>query len=354
MITLKDVAALAGVSTATVSLVLNGRPGVNAATRVKVRKASRSLGYTPNSIAQRLATKRSRTIGLVVTDIENPFFASITKYVDQFVKEAGYGLILEISDDEIAGETRCVEDLVGKMVEGLVIVPTLRTIRTDFSPFQRLRALRIPYVFLTSYYPGHRCPCVMMDLERGSQLVTAHLAALGHRDIVLLTSHDTRAVPADLRIRGFRRALSESGRGFSDDMIVRCGETTFKNGYEETRALLRRRRPEAIMAINDILALGACRAIREAGLRVPADVAVAGFDDVVFASISEVPLTTVRQDVPALCQLAVSVLFKALEGGDPPRTKPATHLLPPELVVRASTSITAPRFSGGAGGAPLL
>jgi len=337
MVKLKDVAASAGVSTATVSLVLNKKPGVNATTREKVLRASRALGYTPNGIAQRLATKRSRTIGLIVTDIENPFFATVTKYMDQYTKAAGYGLIFEISNDDLEREENSIRDFIGKMVEGLVIVPTLRTLRQDFSIFDRLRSLGIPCVFLTSYYPGHQCHCVMTDLERGSNLMTRHLLSLGHRNIVLLAPDDTRVVPAALRINGFKNALRDGGCAFTEEMIVRCGEPNFTNGYEKTASLIRRRKPDAIMAINDILALGAKRAVNEAGYRVPEDIAVAGFDDVVFASISEVPLTTVKQDVPEMCRLAVRDLMTLLAAADPYRKRLQARTLRPELIVRAST-----------------
>ena len=338
MVKLKDVAASAGVSTATVSLVLNKKPGVNAKTREKVLRASRVLGYTPNSIAQRLATQRSRTIGLIVTDIENPFFATVTKYLDESTKAAGYGLIFEITNDDLEREENSIRDFIGKMVEGLVIVPTLRKLRDDFSIFDRLRALGIPCVFLTSYYPGHDCHCVMTDLEKGSYLITRHLIGLGHRDIVLLAPYDTRVVPAALRIEGFRRALREGRCPFKDDMIVRCREPNFRNGYEKTASLIRRRKPDAIMAINDILALGAKRAINEAGYRVPDDIAVAGFDDVIFASISEVPLTTVKQDVPEMCRLAVQDLMTLLALKDPYKTRFLFRSVRPELIVRASTT----------------
>ena len=338
MVKLKDVAASAGVSTATVSLVLNKKPGVNAKTREKVLEASRALGYTPNGIAQRLATQRSRTIGLIVTDIENPFFAAVTKYLDQFTKEAGYGLIFEISDDDLEREENNIRDLIGKMVEGLVIVPTLRKLRHDFSIFERLRALGIPYVFLTSYYPGHDCHCVMTDLELGSYLVTRHLIGLGHRDIVLLAPYDTRVIPAALRINGFKKALRDGKCAFKEDMIVHSREPNFRYGYEKTASLIKRRKPDAIMAINDILALGAKRAVNEAGYRVPQDIAVAGFDDVIFASISEVPLTTVKQDVPEMCRLAVQGLMTLLTLKDPYRKRFLFRSVRPELIVRASTS----------------
>jgi LacI family transcriptional regulator len=339
MVKLKDVAASAGVSTATVSLVLNKKPGVNARTREKVLQASHTLGYTPNTIARGLATQRSRTIGLIVTDIENPFFATVTKYMDQFTKEAGYGLIFEITNDDLAREENRLKDFIGRRVEGLVIVPTLRTLRADFSIFDRLRSLKIPCVFLTSYYPGHECHCVMTDLERGSYLITRHLVRLGHRDIVLLAPHDTHVIPAALRIKGFMRALKESRCPFKQDMIVRCQEPNFRNGYEKTAALIRRRKPDAIMAINDILALGANRAITEAGYRVPRDIAVAGFDDVIFASISEVPLTTVKQDVPEMCRLAVQDLTRLLALKDPCKKRFLFRSVRPELIVRASTDV---------------
>ncbi len=338
MVKLKDVAASAGVSTATVSLVLNNKPGVNAKTREKVLQVSRTLGYTPNGIAQQLATRRSLTIGLIVTDIENPFFAAVTKYLDQFTKEAGYGLIFEISNDDLEREETSIRDLIGKMVEGLVIVPTLRRLRRDFSVFDRLRALGIPYVFLTSYYPGHDCNCVMTDLEQGSYLITKHLIGLGHRDIVLLAPYDTRVIPAALRIDGFRKALRDRGFAFREDMIVRCREPSFKEGYERMASFIRRRKPDAIMAINDILALGAKRAVSEAGYQVPQDIAVAGFDDVIFSSISEVPLTTVRQDVPEMCRLAIQDLMTLLTLKDPYKRRFLFRSMRPELIVRASTS----------------
>ncbi len=337
MVTLKEVAAAAGVSTATVSLVLNNKPGVNAKTKEKVLEISKTLGYTPNGIAQQLATRRSLTIGLIVTDIENPFFAAVTKYLDQFTKEAGYGLILEISDDDLDREETSIRDLIGKMVEGFVIVPTLRKLRQDFSIFDRLRALGIPYVFLTSYYPGHDCNCVMTDLEQGSYLVTKHLIGLGRRDIVLLAPHDPRVVPAALRINGFKKALRDGGCAFREDMIVRCKEPNFRCGYERTASFIKRRKPDAIMAINDILALGAKRAVSEAGYQVPQDIAVAGFDDVIFSSISEVPLTTVKQDVPEMCRLAIQDLMALLVLKDPYKRRFFFRSLRPELIVRAST-----------------
>jgi len=343
----KDVAALAEVSTATVSLVLNEKPGVNEGTRRRVLQAARALGYTPNSIAQRLATRRSRTIGLIVTDIENPFFSAVTRHVDAYTKAAGYGLILEISDDDLGREQASIEDFIAKRVEGLIIVPTLHTLREDFSAFERLQAAGIPYLFLTSYYPGHRSHCVMTDLERGAYLVTRHLLRLGHRDIVLLALDDTRVVPAALRIAGFKRALAQARCAFDPRMLVRCSLPNYRNGHEKTALLLRKRKPDAVMAINDLMALGATRAIREAGYAVPDDVAVAGFDDVIFASISEVPLTTVRQDVPEMCRLATEHLLALLELGNPYRKAFNIRSVPPRLVIRASTqAVTEPSRHG--------
>jgi LacI family transcriptional regulator len=338
----EDVAALAQVSTATVSLVLNDKPVVNAHTRKRVLQAASTLGYTPNSIAQRLATRRSRTIGLIVTDIENPFFSAVTRHVDAFTKAAGYGLVLEISNDDLDREQASIEDFIAKRVEGLVIVPTLHTLRDDFSVFDRLKASGIPYVFLTSYYPGHKSSCVMTDLRRGSYLATRHLLKLGHRDIVLLALDDTRVVPAALRIAGFKRALSQARCPFDPWMIVRCSLPNFLNGYEKTAQLLEKRKPDAVMAINDLMALGATRAVREAGYRIPEDVAVAGFDDVIFASISEVPLTTVRQDVPEMCRLAVEHLLALCELEDPYRKPFVFRTVRPSLVLRASTQTGPP------------
>jgi LacI family transcriptional regulator len=162
MIKLKDVARRARVSEATASLALNRKKGVNALTRDRVLKAAEVLGYTPNTIARGLATRRTHTIGLVVTDIENPFFGSVTRFVDEFVRERGYTLVLSVSNDELELEERIISYFIGKRVEGAIVIPTI-SLRQDFSCFANLQRHKIPLVQATTYYPGLESGCVMTD-----------------------------------------------------------------------------------------------------------------------------------------------------------------------------------------------
>ena len=335
MVKLKDVAAAAGVSQATASLVLNNRPGVNAQTRARVLAIAKRLGYAPNPLARNLATRRSHTIGLVVTDIENPFFAALTRHLDVYVKEHGYGLILSLSSDDVVKQNQIVEDFVGKMVEGVLIVPALHDIGRRFHAFKKLDASGVPYVFVSSYYPGFPADCAMADLTRGSCDMANHLLDCGHRDIVFLSVEDDTVIPAATRIDGFRQALSDRSLTFSDRMIVRARHPDYQSGLDATRLLLGQRKPDAIMAMNDILALGAVRAIVDRGYRIPADIAVAGYDNVIYSSISQVPLTTVYQDLDRMSHDAVDMLFRRISGDR--SDHPLLQLVRPELVVREST-----------------
>jgi len=335
MVKLKDVAAAAGVSQATVSLVLNDRPGVNARTRERVLGIAQRLGYTPNPLARNLATQRSHTIGLVVTDIENPFFAALTRHLDNYVKKHGFGLILSLSSDDVGKQNQIVEDFIGKMVEGVLIVPALQDIGRKFRAFRNLDASGVPYVFVSSRYPGLSADCAMADLTRGSYDVANHLLDCGHRDIVFLSVEDDSVIPAATRIEGFRRALSDRSLKFSDRMIVRAKHPDYQSGVAATRLLLTQRKPDAIMAINDILALGAVRAIVDRAFRIPTDIAVAGYDNVIYSSISQVPLTTVSQDIDRMSHDAVELLFRRIGGDNSDR--PLLRLVGSELIVREST-----------------
>jgi len=308
---------------------------VSPKTRERVLKAARALGYSPNTLARGLVTRRTHSIGLVVTDIENPFFGSLTRYVDEFTREAGYNLILSVSNDELELEARIVQDFIGKRVDGVIIVPTILP-RRDLSYFADLKRHRIPWVFSTSYYPGVPCECVMADLEQGSYELTQHLLKQGHRGILLLVSNNREVVPSKLRIQGFRRAFEESGLALDRRRIVECERTDFDCGYSTALRFVRKVRPDAVVAINDIMALGAKRAIKELGYAIPEEVSVAGYDDVIFSSIPEIPLTTVRQNIRRIGRLTVELLLKQIKG------RPAAarvHWVRPNLVIRKSTGL---------------
>ncbi len=335
MVKLKDVAHYVDVSEATVSLVMNNKTGVNKKTRERVLHAAKELGYYPNNIARGLAMKKTNTIGLVITDIENPFFGSITRLIDENALAEGYNLILSVSNDDLSLEDKIVYDFIGKRVDGVIIVPTL-TPRSDLSYFEQLRVHDIPYVFATTYYPGIQGSCVMTDLEDGSFQLTKYLIELGHRKILFLVSSNSDIAVSKLRIDGFRRAFKEAGSEVNKNLIKNCTHPDFNCGYETTIKMVRRRKPDAIMAINDIMALGAKKAVKELGYRIPEDISVAGYDDVIFSSISEIPLTTVKQDIAKICRDTVELLMKKIRGD---KIQGTTHKIKAELVIRKSTGI---------------
>ena len=331
-----DVAHDAGVSEATASLVMNGRPGVNKNTRKRVFESAERLGYKPHPIARNLATRKSNTVGLVVTDISNPFFGALTSFVNRFVKENAYSLILSVSDDDILKEDEILEDFIGKMVEGIIIIPALHSPRTDFSTYKRLDKLSIPYVFATSHYTGMDADFVMADLAQGAYLLTRHILQSGVREIRVLGVQRREAVPVSDRLSGIRKAMEEKGLPFRESILLPVEDATYEMGYWAVRDLLDREAPEAILAINDIMALGAYRAIREKGYRIPEDILVAGYDDLVFSQVAGVPLSTVRQDIEDISHLAVNRLFSRINrdaGNDILRQYVKTT-----LIIRDSTS----------------
>jgi LacI family transcriptional regulator len=333
MTKLKDVARKAQVSEATASLVLNRRKGVKLETRDRVLEAARALGYTPNSVARGLAMRRTHSIGLVVTDIENPFFGSVTRFVDEAILARGYTLVLSVSNDDPDLERRIISYFIGKRVEGVIIVPAISQPQS-LAHLAELERHKIPFVFSTVFYPGIAADCVMTDLRRGSYLLARYLLGLGHRNMLFLASNDRAAPVSRLRIEGIEKACREARLPADSLRIVECERPNFSCGYASTSAVLQAERPDAIIAINDIMALGAQRAARERGFRIPRDISVCGYDDVIFSRIAEVPLTTVRQDVKGICEKSVDVLFSRITGT---RKKVSVHRVQPELVIRTST-----------------
>lgn len=334
IVKLKDVANLAGVSESTASLVLNNKPGIKTSTRQKVMDAVNTLGYTPNGIAQGLATSKSKTIGLVVTDIENPFFGSLTKFIDQSIRSYNYGLILSVSNDQVDTENQILEDFVRKRVEGIIIVPSFSQ-RHDFKAYENLEKRHIPYIFTTTYYPGYENRCVMTDLSKGSYILVKYLLDMGHRKIVFFLSSDPTVALSSLRLQGYRKAFAEKNLTVNEDLIIPCVRPDYHSAYQSANILLQNHKVDAIVTINDYMALGAKRAAEELGYKIPDDLSIAGYDDVVFASLSEIPLTTVRQPISSIGRITVDNLFSMIEKK---QKSPEQILIEPELIVRQSTA----------------
>lgn len=331
VVTIKDVAKAAGVSLGTASMALNGKEGVHEETRRRVLEVSRALGYRPNQYAKLLISKQTNTAGLIVTDISNPFFGLIIKRVEQELEAQGYGLMLGMSDGSISKEKKILRKFIDLRVDGVIIVPSHKQF-PNISHLGELRERGVPLCFITTYYEDIDASCVMTDLSDGSYQLTRYLLNTGHKRLVYIMGN--RATPvASLRAEGFQSAFHKAGMDPKRGEIV-VDEATFEGGYHATDQLLKQSLPDAVLAMNDIMAMGVIKRLKEANVPVPDVVSVAGYDDLIYASLLETPLTTVRQPVDQMCARAVELLVNDMRGRQGAAEK---ILLKPSLVVRAST-----------------
>lgn len=327
-----DVAREAGVSQATVSLALAGSPLVSGKTRRRVCETADRMGYSPNAAARNLAGQANNTFGLIVPDISNPYFGELAKEIDHNVRKRGGSLLIATSNDSHEAEKEIVDRFVSERVRGVFIAPTTNS-DVDMDFLYKLRKNKISFLFVTSYYRNIQAPCVMVNLEAGSFALVQYLLELGHRDIYLFGA-DRAMIPTSGRMDGYRRAFAAHGLAVDESKCVDCMSATFDRAYAAAGALLAETsRVDAIVCINDIMALGVLRALLDGGIRVPEQISVAGYDDVVFSSVSAIPITTVRQDIGAIGSLAADTLFDMIANGWHDRRLG----IEPQLIVRRST-----------------
>ncbi len=330
-ITIKDVARNAKVSVGTASMALNGNPAVKDSTIVTVKQVAEQLGYRPNKHARMLTSKRTRQIGLCITDIVNPFFGLVIDYIQRELDKRDYELSLGITKGSSTEECKFINKMIDSNADGILLVPSHKQ-KPNIQHLHNLQHNKIPLCFITAYYNDVNAPCVLTDLSDGSRQLTRYLLDCGLHDLVYIVAN--RSIPvSNLRAEGFFAELAARDEKVKGDLLI-INEPSFENGYAATKKMLKTHRPDAILAMNDIVALGAVKAVKEAGLRVPEDVSVAGYDDLFFASLIETPLTTVRQPIKEMCKSAVEVLIDNIENGP---QQPSKMLLRPQLIIREST-----------------
>lgn len=337
-ITLKDIAKRAGVSEATVSLVLNNKSVVNIRTRERVLRCMEEMNYKPNPLARGLALKKSMTIGLVCPDSENPYYGRLMKLLGHYCNLFGYSLVLGVSNSDVEIETKIIENFVEKQYDGIIVLP-LNVRNNGSRVFQEIREKNIPIVFCTSYYTGFKKDCVLTDYAQGSYLLTRHLLENGHRKLWYFVTSDRKLPVSMERIRGYKRAYEEKGLKPEESWIVRCESISVEYGHKRTLELLSEgQRPDGILALNDYMAYGIKKAVAEYGYRIPEDISLAGYDDVFYQLIAEKPLTTVHQDMESLAENTVNLLMKKMNRDFKPDQE-VCRLIPPSLVVRGTTKI---------------
>jgi DNA-binding LacI/PurR family transcriptional regulator len=336
-VTIRDVAAGAGVSNNTVSRVINDRPDVSPATRARVQRVVEELGYRPNSMARSLLSRRSRTIGHVVTDYTNPMYAQQLRAVQTLMMSAGYSVIAfdTLEDPEI--EQQALRILEEKLVDGVLLTPTS-------GPTDMLHSIsrRMPLVLMNREVDGLAVDAVLNDNALGAKLAIDHLLEIGHRRIAYITSNREVSTVRD-RLVGYRRALEAAD--LSTEALVARTEASFEAAALATTELMGQERPTAIFAYNDNMAVGVLSALLSLGVRVPDDVALVGFDDIRFARYLSVPLTTIAQPSAEIFQAGGELLLQRIDG----MSQASRRLVfEPKLIVRASTG--GPRASSPPGG----
>ena len=332
--TIHDVAAHAGVSIGTVSAVINRKGTVSKNTRRKVQQAITELNYRPSAAARRrLQPTTEKSIGLVVKEMHNPYFADIIIGAQEAAREHGYNVLVAHSERTYTFEQQLVELLVAKDVDGLIINPLLDH-DTDLSHLFELKRHNIPLVLIESV-KGLQASMVDVDNVAAEKAAVEFLIGQGHKHIVHFAG-PRYSMHNDERIEGVRRAFSAQRLVLHDNDIVHAG-ARLEDGYRAGVELFRDRphRPTAVTCYNDLLAIGVMRALGELGLHVPGDVSVIGFDDIDMASYLPVPLTTVRVPKREIGRRATEMLIRNVEALDAGTVEKV--VLTAELVVRAST-----------------
>jgi len=305
---IKDVAERAGVSTATVSHVINNTRFVTESTRDKVLKAIENCNYYPNAHARSLASGRSHTLGLLVSDISNPFFPELVKTIEVAASERGYDIILASSNYDPARTSHYVRRMVGRRVAGVLLM----TSEVDQTLIDELANLDIPAVFYNLEPTARPISNVVVDCEIGIDQALSHLVSLGHSRIAHVAGpHTTRA--GSQRLSAFLHCIA---RYLPDsDPLIHEGDFRVEGGRRAASVMLAQAAaPTAVLAANDLMALGLIKQFRSAGLSVPRDISIVGFDDIAFAELSDPPLTTISLPRIELGRKVVDALMMSIEG----------------------------------------
>ncbi len=305
--TIKDIAREANVSYATVSRAYNNKYGVRRETRERILEVAKRLNYSPNGIARGLVNKRTKSIGLLIPDITNPYFPEVARGIEEGAKEQGYSVFLCNTNWEQDRQAQYIELLAEKRVDGLVIAPVSNFV----DPAQERLFNSIPVVYVDRPPQNTERSYVVIDNIRGGFIATRHLIEAGYRKIGFIGAVE-QSMPDDGRLEGFKLAMKRYGLPI-EERDIKLGHFTQEAGTNLVREMIGGGDyPRAIFAENDLLALGVIEGVRSMGLAVPADVAVVGFDDIHFASFENIQLTTVCQPKYEMGKTAVRILLEEI------------------------------------------
>lgn len=344
VITIRDVARESGYSASTVSIVLNSAPlsrYIPADTKTRIETAARRLGYRPNPLARSLRSQRSNIVGVMVFNITDPFCTPIIRGIENSLYQSNYLSLLADAHNEPHRFERYLEMLLDRRVEALIVVANWLV--TDIKLLADLTEKQVPTVIAGRAFEVESVSTVSVDNEGGASMALEHLYRLGHREIAFLRGPRNLASSGQ-RWKGIRSFAQSVGLRLDSKRIVELPESldpnsSFEAGLHLTTELLRHEKPfTALMAYDDVTALGALRALKKKGLRVPEDCSVIGFDDVAQAGLSVPSLTTVRQPMEAMGSMSVGIILDAINSVHQKRDIPVVRRrIPAEIVVREST-----------------
>ncbi|MEW5814744.1 MAG: LacI family DNA-binding transcriptional regulator [Spirochaetota bacterium] len=338
-VTMNRIAKELNVSRTTVYRVVHNKPHVNEKMKLEILKLIEKYDYLPNITAQNLVRKITGTIGVVFENLTVSFRNMFAQYLVQYINERSYRVILQLFDKEnIDRFLACLQqDFTGRRIDGLMIDadpifwehPRLRVM------IEKMRAKKFPFVFLSARKNGEGIPFVSTDRVLGAYKAVSHLIQLGHRRIAYASNAFYQAsVNLSLRLEGYRKALQEAGIPEDKELFISIPGASYRDGYAAGCMIAQMRdKPSAVFCVNDIVAIGMLRALREKQIRVPQDMALIGFDNIEASEYAEVPLTTVEQPIRALAEEGVRMLYDRIHNPDLPVKQ---IYLEPKIIIRAS------------------
>lgn len=333
-ITLKDVAKVAGVSHSTVSRALHGNPMIPPATTARIRKIADELGYVPNTVASGLRRTHSKVLGVLVRRIDDAFLAEVLQGIEDVLYAEGYGLFLATSHRDPEREKAIFRSMSERRVDGVIVCST----DVDEEHLRQLSEFGVPAVLINNQAATEMAHSVSHDDVAGGLALTRHLIELGHSRIAYLGHSRTGRITQD-RLEGYKRALSQSGLEFCPEYVAAGPKGTAEGGaIGMSKLLVIEVRPTAVVCFNDIMAIGGMHALQQAGLRVPADCSVTGFDNIPLSQYVNPPLTTFHQPRYELGTEAAEMMLRLLSRKEKRLDSAEIISLRGQLVVRASTA----------------
>ncbi|PWU69928.1 MULTISPECIES: LacI family DNA-binding transcriptional regulator [Gracilibacillus] len=326
-VTIYDVAEKAGVSIATVSKVINNTGNMRESTRQKVMRVMEELNYYPSVMASALTGKKTQTLGLLVPDISNPFFSEMARTIEDSAHEQGMSVIMCSTDEDEEKEKKYLELLRRKQVDGFIIASSFR----EKKLLEGIKSAGIPMVMLTQNSGTLGVTSISVDDFTGGYEATSHLLSLGHENIVIITEP---RLSSKMRLYGFREAYETYGFSYKEELVMET-VASMENGKQCFQEIFqKKKRPTAVFACNDLIAIGVIQGAREHGLNIPEDLSIVGFDNTILATTTVPSLTTVAQPIKEMGKKVVDVIVDHIQHGE----KNAERILfKPTLIARDTT-----------------